>query len=95
MPKTELKKLVGTRVTNGNDGIRVSYHDTQVFHAQGYHIALNHGGFITKTTKSRMNQSAEEFGYKFRVYSKKGEMYARLEDGESVKFEGNRLTIHE
>jgi hypothetical protein len=58
-----------TRVVRNSDGLRVTYHSTDVVtvHANGT-ITLDTGGWWTNTTKSRMNQAANQFGLGFSVH---------------------------
>jgi hypothetical protein len=68
----QVNKL-GTRhttvVRKPSGEIRVTYHSTDVvtLDANG-NITLDTGGWRTNTTKTRMNQAANQFGLGFRVH---------------------------
>ena len=49
-------------------------------------IILNNGGWMTVTTKKRMNQVAEQFDLGFTVYQKDFEWYVVL-NGQTLPFE--------
>ena len=49
-------------------------------------IILNNGGWMTVTTKRRMNQVAEQFDLGFTVYQKDFEWYVVL-NGQTLPFE--------
>ena len=67
-----LGKKVATTVSKTVDGKTtiVRYHDTDVVTFDDRWITLDHGGYITPTTKRRMNEASAEFGLGFSVYQK-------------------------
>lgn len=54
------------------------YHDTTVASLQGKHVTLCHGGWLTATTKKRMNEFAKEMGLPFTVYQKAKKWFVSL-----------------
>jgi len=60
------------------NNVEVRYHNTLVAQRDGDIIRLNSGGWLTATTKLRMNQFANQFcDGKFKVYQHKGEWYVQ------------------
>ena len=62
----------------------VVYHNTPVVKFNGDKIILDSGGYKTLTTKTRMNQAANQFGLGFFVFQKGYDWY--------VDYQGTRLT---
>lgn len=59
-----------TTITN-QDGFNVlTYHTTNIVKWNGKEIILNSGGWLTDTTKLRMNQCSNQFGLNFSVFQK-------------------------
>lgn len=80
---------VGTVHTtiNREDGIlRITYHGTDVVtvHPNG-RIVLNHGGWRTSTTKTRMNQASNQFGLGFQVWQRDFEWFVDV-DGHTIEY---------
>ena len=85
-----------TTVTPSSDGIsktRVTYHDTDVVTFNHAEVTLNTGGYFTSTTKKRMNQSSDEFSLGFAVFQKNFEFFVRIQNGDVIPFEGNKITF--
>ena len=55
-------------------------------------ITLNSGGYRTATTKRRMNQAFQEFGYNARVFSKNFDLFCQFQD-KLYAFKGDILKI--
>ena len=88
------KTTVQLKIKNGiHQEIEVIYHSTPVYtwNKRGY-IILNTGGSETLTTKRRINQSFQEFGYNARVFSKNFSLFCQFQD-KLYKFKGNILKI--
>lgn len=64
----------------------VVYHQTEVVRFNASRIILNSGGWRTVTTKTRMNQAANQFGLGFRVSQKKGIWTVRMPGGFILPF---------
>lgn len=63
-----------TKVEYLSGFIAVRLYATNIVVFSSYDIALNHGGYITKTTVNRMNQTAKEFDLDFHIHIEKGRM---------------------
>tara|TARA_R110002020_G_scaffold467856_5_gene691720 strand:- start:270 stop:710 length:441 start_codon:yes stop_codon:yes gene_type:complete len=73
-----LKQIGGwkTNVYTDDNGYKcVKYHDTDVVKFNADYIILNHNGWVTDTTKKRMNQASDEYDLGFRVSQRKGQWY--------------------
>lgn len=58
----------------------VLYHDTIVVRFNAHVIVLNSGGWRTLTTKTRMNQTANQFALGFSVFQRAGEWFVTHND---------------
>lgn len=73
------------------NAVVVRYHSTDVVAISGddltgYTVILNHGGWTTATTKTRMNQAMREYGLPISVYQKDFEWFVRLNGGTTTLF---------
>lgn len=59
----------------------VTYHTTPVVTVDGHNVTLRSGGWRTATTKSRMNQTANQLGLRFNVYQKDWDWFVSTPDG--------------
>ena len=87
---------VATSVKRDEQGtLTVRYHWTDVVTvtAKGK-ITLNHGGYMTHTTKTRMNQTSFQFGLGFQVYQKDFHWFVAI-DGHVIDFDHNPLVIRD
>ncbi|KKM66060.1 hypothetical protein LCGC14_1484950 [marine sediment metagenome] len=80
---TQTWKIRGraTRITTENGTTRVRYHDTDVVVFDDETIMLNTGGWRTVTTKTRMNQTANQYDLGFSVYQKNFEWFVQTAAG--------------
>ena len=83
---------VATSVVTENGITSVYYHGTPVVRWGGGLIILNTGGWFTPTTKTRMNQAANQYELGFSVYQKAGQWFAGYQ-GRDIPFNGNTLTL--
>lgn len=65
---------------DGNGMQHVQYHKTRVVSFDAHNVTLRHGGYMTKTTKTRMNQTANQFNLPFNVYQEKGNWFVKVLD---------------
>jgi hypothetical protein len=87
----EVKKMSQTRTIGTHktqirtqDGYTiVQYWDTEVIKFNDTEIILNSGGFLTNTTKTRINQTSNEYNLGFDVRQIKGDWF--------VFFKGDKL----
>ena len=78
MAKLKHKKATTIRKA---DGLVVRLYDTDIVKIlPNGDIQLNSGGFMTATTKRRMNEAAKEFELYFNVFQKKKKWYVSTED---------------
>lgn len=64
-----------TTVSDSHGYRRVAYHATEVVKFNRDRIVLDSGGWLSSTTKTRMNQASNQFGLGYRVFAKKGEWF--------------------
>jgi hypothetical protein len=92
---TAYKVLSGykTRVLADEDNVtRVFFHETPVVSFNERSIALNTGGWWTRTTKARMNQASQEFGLGFRVLQKQNKWLVEYQ-GETHPIVSDELVL--
>ena len=82
-----------TKVFTENGVTFVKYHDTKVVSFTEDTIYLNNGGFLTNTTKTRMNQASNQFDLGFRVYQKNFDWFVE-HNGKTYEFIGNSKTLN-
>jgi len=77
-----------TAIYSDNGTIKVILYSTKIveWNHNRDSIILNNGGWMTVTTKRRMNQVAEQFDLGFTVYQKDFEWYVVL-NGQTLPFE--------
>ena len=56
-------------------------------------VTLNTGGWLTPTTKVRMNQTANAYGLGFNVYQKDFNWFVEKANGQVIEFESNSVTF--
>ena len=86
-----VKKATSYR-EEGNSVIFTLYH-TPIVTVRKHEIILNHGGYMTVTTKRRMNEISQELGLKYGVHQSKGKWYVYYM-GFDVAFEGNKIRLY-
>ena len=80
-----------TNVINDNKVTMVCYHNTPVVKITDDEIILNSGGWLTATTKRRMNQASLQYNLGFAVYQVNFSWYVDYK-GDTIPFEdGLRL----
>lgn len=82
-----------TTTATGPDGItRVTYHSTVVVSFTPDKVTLCHGGWRTPTTKTRMNQAANQYGLGFEVVQRDFDWIVRTSASE-YRFDGGTFTF--
>ncbi len=82
-----------TTVSASNGWAIVVYHQTTVVKFNDSQIVLDTGGWYTPTTKSRMNQTSNQFDLGFDVYQRNFAFYVYFK-GENYMFgPDNTLTL--
>lgn len=87
---------LGTHQTTINpiepNGFAIRYHSTDVVRVFPDRIELNHGGYVTTTTKRRMNQASNVYNLGYQVFSRKGTLYVTFK-GIEHRFIENTFTL--
>ena len=81
-----------TRVWSNDNFTFVQYHDTRVVTFNDNIIILNTGGYFSSTTKTRMNQTSNQFDLGYKVYQKNFEWFVDFKD-ETFEFTNNNDLI--
>lgn len=82
-----------TRTIKEGDRIEVFYHSTAVVTVTPKEIRLDHGGWLTTTTKLRMNQAANQYGLGYIVFQKKGSWFVQVGD-KTIPYDKNPMVLH-
>lgn len=81
---------LGTTATSlwvSSDGwTRVKYHDTTIIKWNEDSIVLDSGGWMTATTRRRMNQAAKQFKLSFRLVQQDSAWLVVLGAGRTLNF---------
>lgn len=86
MPQSAICRGTATTIATVDGVTSVTYHATTVVKWDKWGIVLDSGGWRTATTKTRMNQAANQFGLEFRVYQEKGEWYVDTPHDSGMQF---------
>ena len=91
----QLNKVGKHRTKVGKEGREtfVKYWHTKVVSFTEDTISLNNGGFLTNTTKARMNQASNEFGLGYRGYQKNYEWFVE-HNGKTHEFTENMIFLN-
>lgn len=82
MAQTQRVRGVATTIYTENGETVVRYHQTAVVRFSKDSITLNSGGWRTNTTKTRMNQAANQFGLGYQVVQDRGNWYVCMDDAD-------------
>jgi len=93
MAQTQRIGRTATTVRNSDGVLSVVYHATEVVRKEAGKITLRTGGWFTATTKSRINQAANQFGLCFQVWQRDHKWFVSLPNGKEVPFEGEEITF--
>jgi len=87
---------VATSVKRDADGtLRVTYHHTHVVTVDSNgRITLDHGGWMSATTKTRMNQASNQLSLGYVVYQKKRKWFVAI-DGSELPFDHTPMVVRE
>ena len=91
--QTRVVKGVATTIRQDADGTHIRYHQTDVcsIHPDGS-VTLRTGGWRTATTRTWMNQAANQFALGFRVYQQDFDWFVRVADKE-IPFDDRELRL--
>jgi hypothetical protein len=92
MPQMSRITKNNTTVTGTRKSGSVTLHNTTVVSWTPDHIRLDTGGWKTSTTKTRMNQTANQFHLGFAVNSQAGRWYVHYA-GQARPFDGDSIEI--
>lgn len=79
-------KHATTISTDDKGWTHVTYHRTRVVSFNCDSVILRSGGWLTNTTKLRMNQASNQFFLGYQVYQKDWTWYVVLPNGETREF---------
>ncbi len=105
MAQTQKVRGVATTIARKAQSISVQYHSTTVAEvhradgiasAKASYVTLDTGGYRTNTTKTRMNQFANEYcSGAFSVYQKAGDWFVIIDGvNKHVPFECNTMSFY-
>lgn len=89
-------KKIGNHATNirhENGKTILRYHSTDVVAVSGHNVTLDSGGWRSATTKTRMNQAANQWGLDFHVFQKNGEWFVMTEQATFPFYDGMTFEI--
>ncbi len=89
---SQIGRVATTVHTNEQGQTQVVYHSTAVVNFKHKLIVLNHGGWMTATTKTRMNQASNQLSLGYLVYQKDFDWFVIFK-GEHIPFEEQTLTL--
>ena len=75
MGQTKTLGKTATSLRTAGEGTHVRYHKTDVVSFNTSVIVLRHGGWLTATTKLRMNQASCQFDLGYSVHQRKKQWY--------------------
>jgi len=94
---TQLARIGSTATVverDENGVLRVTYHGTPVVTVfPDGKIVLNHGGWMSVTTKVRMNQASSQLSLGFSVFQKDFAWFVEF-SGETLPFDGREITLN-
>lgn len=80
MPRMDKLSTYKTTVAATANTGAVTYINTCIVAWDGNTVTLNSGGWMTVTTKRKMNQASYQFGLRYGVHQVKGEWFVTLGD---------------
>jgi len=88
-----------TRIDYRNQGtpeeeICVRYHNTDVVQIGPRWITLDNGGYLTPTTKRRMNQVSDHYGLGYKVFQKNYDWFVAIGNTVIPYGTGRRCTLN-
>lgn len=86
-----LGRTATTAVRDGEQ-TEIAYHGTKVVIFDEHKIVLNTGGYLTNTTKRRMNEASDLFGLGYRVYAVK-RLWHVTYGGKEYPYLGDTLSL--
>lgn len=92
LPKSRFApvKTGNTKIRNENGKTIVKLYATDIVTFDDKEIYLNTGGYMTSTTKDRMNSTSKKYGLGYHVFQKDYAWYAEYE-GKTIPFKSERI----
>lgn len=85
--------IVATTIHTTPEGeIQVIYHSTPVVSFTNKAIILNHGGWMTATTKVRMNQASKQYSLGYHVWQKNWDWFIDYK-GKTIPFDDRIISL--
>lgn len=72
--------------------LTVIYHETPIVRVFHDRIMLDSGGYLSATTKRRMNQASDDHNLGYQVYQKRFAWYASYK-GKNYEFVAGKITL--
>lgn len=96
MAQTWTVRGVATTTMRKDGLLSIYYHGTEVVRVEkNGAITLNHGGWMSNTTKLRMNQASNQYRLGYQVFQKNGRWFVRWQkDNTTVEFGGGSSREH-
>jgi len=82
---SQVGKLATTIRAEGDSTV-VRYHSTDVVSFNARQVRLMTDGYLTSTTKARMNQASNQFKLGYRVFQKRYRWYVSTPSGATLEF---------
>ena len=89
---SQVGRVSTTIHTNDQGQTQIIYHSTPVVTFNHKVIILNHGGWMTLTTKTRMNQTSKQFNLGFTVFQKDWNWFVDYAE-KTIPFEARTLEL--
>lgn len=93
MGQTRRVSGVATKIREEAGYTVVRYHSTDVVKFNSQEIILDSGGYLTVTTKLRMNQASNQYGLGYYVYQQKGDWFVRYYEGFKSDVDSPYVTV--
>lgn len=81
-----------TSIRSDGNAVVVRYHSTDVVKFSPKTITLNTGGHFTHSTKTRMNQTSNQYNLGYRVYQKNYDWFVKYKN-KDIEFKRNKLSF--
>ena len=78
--KVQLKRKTATSIRTENGFTSIRYHATDVIQFNDNQIILNNGGWMTATTKARINQASDDYGLGIGIAQRNFEWFVMLKN---------------
>lgn len=92
MPPINMNKIGNnaTIVRVLDDFISVRLYSTIIVEVTDFDICLRTGGYATRTTTNRMNQTSNQYDLGYKVFKRKGQMFVNYK-GKNIPFNENNF----